>query len=327
MSTRVEDRRIARLPAWLPVSAQPRSVGAVIKNIRRHWFIHMLMLPGIICMVIFKYVPMYGLLVAFKDLNMRKGILASPWVGLQNFQVLFQEPYFYKVILNTLIINTYNIVIGFPFVILLALLLNEVKAGWFKRTSQTFVYIPHFVSWVVFAAIVSRMLHPDPDGFLNIIVGLLGVRPRYWLTVPEYFRAIVVITGILKTAGFATIIYLAAISTVNPELIESAVCDGAHRGHLMWHVYLPRIMPTIAVLLILNVANLFASNFDQIFNLYNPAVWDTGDVLSTYLYRRGLLAGKFEMGAALGLVFNVLGLAMVVLTNRIITKMNVMGIF
>ena len=299
----------------------------VVRHVRRHWFIYVLVFPGVVFMVIFKYLPMYGILVAFKDLNMRRGILASEWVGLQNFQILFQQPYFFQVVTNTVLINIYNIAFGFPFVIVLALMLNELNTNWFKRTCQTLVYIPHFISWVVFAAIISKVLDPEPDGPFNVLVGIFKVNPRNWLAIPEYFRTILVGSGILKTAGFGTILYLAALASVNPELIESAVCDGAHRGHLMRHIYLPRISPTIAVLLILNVANLYDSNFDQVFNLYNPAVWETGDVLSTYLYRSGLLEGKFEMAAALGLVFNVLGLITVIVTNRIISRMNVMGIF
>ena len=321
----------ARLHAPMSVADTRQRIAGrrdyVIKHVRRHWFIYLLMLPGIVFMVVFRYVPMYGMLVAFKDLNMRIGILASPWVGLDNFAVLFQQEYFYKVIANTVLINVYNIAVGFPFVILLALILNELQAGWYKRAVQTLVYIPHFVSWVVFAAIVAKMLDPEPTGAFNAFVGLFGVAPQHWLAVPEYFRFILVVSGIIKTAGFGTIIYLAALSSVNPSLMESAICDGAHRGHLMWYIYLPRISPTIAVLLILNVANLFASNFDQVFNLYNPAVWETGDVLSTYLYRSGLLQGKFEMATALGLVFNVLGLIAVIVTNKLISRMNVMGIF
>jgi putative aldouronate transport system permease protein len=310
-----------------PSSAAQSLPERVFGTLRRYWFVYLLMLPGLAWIVVFQYVPIYGLLVAFKDFNIVKGITRSPWVGLENFRVLFQSARFYLALRNTLIINLYSLAFGFTFTVFLALLLNEVRISWYKRTVQTMVYIPHFVSWVVIGALVSRMLYPEPDSPINFLVGLFGVQPRHWLTAPEYFRGIVVIVNTIKEAGFATIIYLAALSTVNPDLVESAHCDGAHRGHLMRHIYLPRIAPTIAVLFILQLSGMFGSNFDLMYNLYNPAVYDVGDVLSTYLYRTGLLQSKFEQATALGLVFNLLGLVLLLSANRGIRRMNVMGIF
>ena len=310
-----------------PSSAAQSLPERVFGTLRRYWFVYLLMLPGLAWIVVFQYVPIYGLLVAFKDFNIVKGIARSPWVGLENFRVLFQSARFYLALRNTLIINLYSLAFGFTFTVFLALLLNEVRISWYKRTVQTMVYIPHFVSWVVIGALVSRMLYPEPDSPINFLVGLFGVQPRHWLTAPEYFRGIVVIVNTIKEAGFATIIYLAALSTVNPDLVESAHCDGAHRGHLMRHIYLPRIAPTIAVLFILQLSGMFGSNFDLMYNLYNPAVYDVGDVLSTYLYRTGLLQSKFEQATALGLVFNLLGLVLLLSANRGIRRMNVMGIF
>ena len=310
-----------------PSSAAQSLPERVFGTLRRYWFVYLLMLPGLAWIVVFQYVPIYGLLVAFKDFNIVKGITRSPWVGLENFRVLFQSAKFYLALRNTLIINLYSLAFGFTFTVFLALLLNEVRVSWYKRTVQTMVYIPHFVSWVVIGALVSRMLYPEPDSPINFLVGLFGVQPRHWLTAPEYFRGIVVIVNTIKEAGFATIIYLAALSTVNPDLVESAHCDGAHRGHLMRHIYLPRIAPTIAVLFILQLSGMFGSNFDLMYNLYNPAVYDVGDVLSTYLYRTGLLQSKFEQATALGLVFNLLGLVLLLSANRGIRRMNVMGIF
>ena len=313
----------------VPVSSAAHTVqGRILATVRRYWFVYLLMVPGLAWIAVFQYVPMYGLLVAFKDFNIVKGIARSPWVGLENFRVLFQSPVFYRALRNTLIINAYNFTIGFVFIVFLALMLNEVRVSWYKRTVQTMVYLPHFVSWVVMGALVSIMLYPEPDSPFNVIVSLFGVEPRHWLTAPQYFRGIVVIVATIKDAGFATIIYLAALSSVNPDLVESAHCDGAHRGHLMRHIYLPRIAPTIVVLFVLQLAGLFGSNFDLMFNLYNPAVYDTGDVLSTYLYRTALLASKFEEGTALGLTQNLLGLAAVLAADRgIRRRLNVMGIF
>ncbi len=317
---------MAEVQVRLPSTA--RSVPErVFFTLRRYWFVYLLMFPGLAWIAVFQYAPMYGLLVAFKDFNIVKGIMLSPWVGLENFRILFQTPPFYIALRNTLIINLYNLAFGFTFTVFLALMLNEVRVSWYKRTVQTMVYVPHFVSWVVMGALVSRMLYPEPDSPFNVLVGLFGVQPRHWLTDPAYFRGIVVVVNTIKDAGFATIIYLAALSSVNPDLVESAHCDGAHRGHLMRHIYLPRIAPTIAVLFILQLSGLFSSNFDLMYNLYNPAVYDVGDVLSTYLYRTGLLNSKFEQATALGLVFNVLGLVLLLSANRGIRRMNVMGIF
>ena len=304
------------------------SKSPTLKHIRRFWFIYMLALPGLAWVFVFHYIPIYGITIAFKDFNIRKGILRSPWIGFQHFRILLQDAYFYKVLANTLLINIYNLIFGFSFIIFLALMLNELKSNWFKKVAQTMVYIPHFVSWVVFAGILSTVLFdPTHEGVLNGIIGLFGRPPKHWLTISQYFRGILVSSSILKNAGFGTIIYLAALASVNPELIESAICDGANRARVMWHIYLPRISPTIAVLLILNVAGIFKSNFEQVFNMYNPAVYDTGDVLSTYLFRVGLVQGRFEIATALGLAFNIVGLILIIITNRVISRMNVMGIF
>ena len=294
--------------------------------LKKYWFIYMLILPGLVHLVIFRYMPMYGILVAFKKFQPLKGIWSSPWVGFKNFQLFFNDAYFYKVLLNTVLINIYGIVFGFTFTIFLALMINELKIGFLKKTVQTFVYLPHFLSWVIFSGLVMMVLSPS-DGVVNKFIEAMGNEPVNFLAKPEYFRAILVISGIVKGAGFGTIIYLAAIAGINPELYESAIVDGAHRGHMIRHITLPRMYPTMAVLLIMNVANLFSSNFDQVYNLYNPLVYNTGDVISTYLYRTGLLEGKWEMATALGLVFNVLGLVIIIYTNKVINKLNVMGIF
>jgi len=269
---------------------------------------------------------MYGLIIAFKNYSFRKGIIGSPWVGLDNFKVIFGDNYFYKVIWNTVVLNILGIIFGFTFTILLALMLNEIRNGAVKKIVQTFVYLPAFVSWVVFAGIVMIILSPSV-GAINAIIEHFTGETVYFLVKPNYFRAIVIISNIVKGSGFGTVIYLGAIAGINLELYESAHIDGAHRGHTMVYITLPRIYPTIAVLLILNVTAIFSSNFDQIFNLYNPLVYETGDVISTYLFRTGLMEGKFEPATAMGLVFNVFSLITVFFTNKFIEKMDVMGIF
>jgi len=295
-------------------------------NIKMNWFIYLLVLPGALHTIIFRILPIYGITVAFKDYRIGKGILESPWVGLENFRILFSDAYFYKVIWNTVILNIYSIVFGTIFTIFLALMLNEIKNQFFKKALQTSVYFPNFVSWVIFAGIVDAMLSPA-DGAVNLVLKAFGMESVYFLASNQWFRFVAVASGIVKTAGFGTIIYLASIAGVNPEIYESASMDGANRGQLVWHITLPRIKPTIAVLLIMSVSNIFGSNFEQIYNLYSPLVYDTGDVLSTYMYRTGLLEGKFEASTALGLVFSMIGLGIVVLTNKVVKKMDVMGFF
>lgn len=295
-------------------------------NVKMYWFLYLLVLPGIIHTIIFRILPIYGISVAFKDFKIGKGIMQSPWVGLENFKIMFTDIYFYKVIWNTVLLNVYAIIFGTLFTIFLALMLNEIKVLILKKSLQTCVYFPNFVSWVIFAGIIDAMLSPN-NGAINIILNSFGLEPIYFLASNQWFRFIVVASGITKTAGFGTIIYLASIAGVNPEIYESAAIDGAHRGHLLWHITLPRIKPTIAVMLILSVSNIFGSNFDQIYNLYSPLVYETGDVLSTYMYRTGLLEGKFEVSTALGLVFSTIGLCIVLLTNRVVNKMDVMGFF
>lgn len=295
-------------------------------NFKMHWFIYLLVLPGIIHTLVFRIAPIYGISVAFQHYRISLGILGSPWVGFDNFKTLFTDVYFFKVLWNTVILNVYSIIFGTFVTILIALMLNEIKHKFVKNSLQTFIYFPNFISWVVFAGILSAMLSPA-DGTVNVILNAFGLESVYFLASNQWFRLIVVASGILKTAGFGTIIYLASIAGINPEMYESAIIDGAHRGQLIWHITLPRIKPTIAVLLILSVSNIFGSNFEQIYNLYNPMVYNTGDVLSTYMYRTGLLEGKFEISTALGLIFSVVGLAIVLLTNRIVNKMDVMGFF
>jgi putative aldouronate transport system permease protein len=245
---------------------------------------------------------------------------------MAHFIELFRDSHFYVVLVNTVIINILTFCFSFPFIIFLALMLNEIKLQAFKRTMQTFVYLPNFINWVVFGGLITLFLSPQ-DGPIGGVVRAIWGRDIYFLQDNRYFRGVLVASSLVKNAGFSTIVYLAGLAGVNPELYESAIIDGANRFHLNWHINLPRIKPTIAVLFILNMAQMFSSNFDQVFNLYNPTVWDTGDVISTYLYRRGLLECHFEFSTAMGLLFGLVSLLLIIYTNKIVRKMNVTGIF
>jgi len=284
-----------------------------------------LVIPGFVYLFIFRYIPIYGITIAFKKFSIAKGIWNSPWVGLKNFKVVFQDAAFYKVIRNTVIINIYNIVFGTITVVFLALMLNELRNQTFKRIVQTIVYLPNFISWIVFSGMILIFLSPN-EGLVNKVITIFGGDTIYFLIKKEYFRSILVIASILKTAGFGTILYLASLAGIDPGLYESAVIDGANRKDMIFHITLPRLYPTIAVVTILSVVNLFGSNFELVFTLYNPIVYDTGDVLSTYLYRLGMLDAEFEQSTALGLIFSCIGLISIFVTNKAVTKLNVTGI-
>ena len=293
--------------------------------IKRYWFIYLLVIPGFVYLFIFRYIPIYGITIAFKKFSIAKGIWNSPWVGLKHFTVVFQDAAFYKVIRNTVIINIYNIVFGTITVVFLALMLNELRNQTFKRIVQTIVYLPNFISWIVFSGMILIFLSPN-EGLVNKVITIFGGDTIYFLIKKEYFRSILVIASILKTAGFGTILYLASLAGIDPGLYESAVIDGANRKDMIFHITLPRLYPTIAVVTILSVVNLFGSNFELVFTLYNPIVYDTGDVLSTYLYRLGMLDAEFEQSTALGLIFSCIGLISIFVTNKAVTKLNVTGI-
>lgn len=300
--------------------------------LRKHWFLYLLMLPGFCFMAVFNYGPMYGILLAFKDYSPRLGVLASPWAGFEHFERMFADPNFIRAFKNTIIINIYNLVFGFTFAIFLALMINEIKLRKVKSVVQTCVYLPYFLSWVIFAGLVQVFLeypsNADIGGAINQIIQAFGGEPIDFLKRPDLFRSILVISNIIKTSGYSTIVYLAALAGVSPTLYESAAIDGANRWQMLTHITLPRIMPSIVIMLILQLASLFVSNFDQVYNLYNNYVLSTGDVLSTYIYRISLGGGTdFELSTATNFLLNTMGLIVVVIANKFVDRLDVQGIF
>lgn len=315
------------------LASKPKTpVGRFLTYIRKYWFLYMLILPGFICMVVFNYAPMYGIQLAFKDYSPRAGIWGSKWVGLDNFARMFKDPNFVRAFKNTILINVYNLVFGFTFNVFLALMINELKLRKVKPIVQTCVYLPYFLSWVIFAGLVQVFLEypstADLGGVVNQVIAALGGEPIDFLKRPELFRTILVVTNVIKTAGYSTIVYLAALSGIDPALYESAQIDGANRLDMLIHITIPRILPSIMITFILQVASLFSSNFDQVYNLYNNFVISTGDVLSTYIYRISLGGGTdFELSTAMNLILNVMGLVVVLGTNKFVEKLDVQGIF
>ncbi|TDF88567.1 sugar ABC transporter permease [Paenibacillus piri] len=278
-----------------------------------------MVLPGLIYFVLFKYIPLTGIVIAFQDYNVFNGIFGSKLVGLKHFYNLFTYPEFLRVLKNTLLISIYQIVLGFPAPIALAMLMNEVRKLLFKRTVQTVLYLPHFLSWVIVGGLVINFLSPS-SGMANDFLRWLGKEPVFFMQEPSYFRSIVVISGIWKEVGWGTIIYLAALAGINPELYEAAEVDGAGKLKQAFSITLPSLLPTIMVLLLLRVGNVLDLGFEQIYMLLNPLVTDTGEIIDTYIYRIGLLGGQYSYTTAIGLFKSVVGVILVVGANQLSKK-------
>ena len=321
-----EESRAMRAPNAL------RRPNKFIAYMRKYWFVYMLVLPGLVFMLVFDYGPMYGILLAFKDYSPRLGVWGSPWAGLSHFREMLVDPNFIRAFKNTVLINLYNLAFGFTFNVFLALMINELKIKKVKPVVQTCVYLPYFLSWVIFAGLVQVFLEypssADIGGVVNQVIAALGGQPVDFLKNPAMFRTILVITNIIKTAGYSTIVYLAAISGIDPALYESAAIDGANRKDMLLHITIPRILPSVMIMLILQLASLFISNFDQVYNLYNNYVLSTGDVLSTYIYRISLGGSgtNFELSTAMNLVLNTMGLIVVLGANKFVEKLDVQGV-
>jgi putative aldouronate transport system permease protein len=306
-----------------------RRTKATVGLARRYWdnrYLLILMLPGLIYFVVFKYVPIYGLIIAFKDYNFFQGVWNSPWVGLEVFKELFKTPSFWEVFRNTIIISGLEFIFGFPAPIVFALLLNEVVNVGAKKAFQTISYLPHFVSWVILGGLFLQFFSPS-IGPINIALKALGAKPIYFLADPKWFRAVLVSTDIWKAIGWGSIIYLAALSSIDPELYEAAALDGAGRWARTRYITLPSLYPVITIMLILATGNLVSDNFDQVFNLYNSAVYSVGDVMSTYMYRKGLEGMEYSSAAAVGLFNNIISFTLVIMANKIVKHFNEYGIW
>ncbi|WP_421749062.1 ABC transporter permease [Cognatishimia sp.] len=295
------------------LSMLAKSIG---RRILRDWQIYAMLLPTVIWFAVFLYKPMYGLQIAFKDYSIFRGVAGSPWVGLEHFQTLFGSEGFIRAIKNTVILSGFSLMFGFPVPIILALMFNEILNATFKRTAQTIVYLPHFISTVIIAGIVVTAFSPSA-GIINTFLGWLGVEPIYFLTKPEWFRPIFIGSGIWQEAGFSSIVFLAAIAGVNPSLYESAVVDGASRWQMMWKITIPSIMPTIIIMLIIRIGNILEVGFELIILLYQPATYETADVINTYIYRQGLQGGQYDVAAAAGLFNAVVAFILVMTANTI----------
>ncbi len=302
----------------------------MLRQLMDYRYLHLMVIPGIIFFLVFKYVPMYGIIIAFKNYKGAAGgfgaIMSAPWIGFKNFEIFFKSLYCERVFKNTIYLSVLRLIFSFPAPILLALLINEIRKSWFKRTVQTITYMPYFLSWVVVAGLLNTMLSPD-NGAINTLIKMSGGQPIYFLTSKQWFRPILIISEIWKNIGYGSIVYLAAISGIDQEQYEAARVDGANKLQQIVHITLPALSEIIAIMLILQVGKMFDDNFDQIFNLYSPSVYEVADVFETYVYRNGIQQSKFSYSAAVGLVKSVLALAMIMFSNKASRKLGAQGLF
>lgn len=286
-----------------------------VKNFRKYKALYVMALPGVLFFIMFRYIPLAGIIIAFQDYKIFKGVLESPFVGFKHFESLFAYSQFWRVLKNTAIIGLYNIIFVFPVPIILALLFNEIKNLVYKRTLQTIYYVPHFFSWVIISALAFDFL--SLSGVVNSIREWFGFEPFLFMQSEAYFRFVVVLTSIWKDAGWGTIILLAAISGINPEIYEAAMTDGASRFRQMFNITLPLMMPTVVVLLLLNIGSFLDLSFEQIYNLLTPMTYPVGDVIDTYVYRVGIIQGQYSSTTAIGLFQSLIGLIFVVFFNSL----------
>jgi ABC-type polysaccharide transport system permease subunit len=313
---------------YLPANAKPstrRVRNSFIEDAHRNGAFYLMLLPAVIAVILFSYLPLRGIVIAFLDYSPIRGYAGSPWVGLENFQAMFQSPFFGTALRNTITINVMKLLIGFPSAIILALLLNEVRLGWFKRAVQTATILPYFISWVV-AATMFRSIFA-PEGVLNeVIQHVFGGQAVIFLSDPAKFPLLIVIQDTWKFCGFFAVLYLAAMAAIDPALYDAAMVDGAGRWEKMRHVTLPGIRPTMVTLFILLTGWIIQGGFEQIIVMYNTSVYSTGDVLETLTYRLAISQGKYGVATAVGLFQSVLSILLVLTVNTTVRRFNKQGL-
>lgn len=297
----------------------------VKKDFKRNKFKYILILPVIIFFILFHYKPMYGIVIAFQKYRLTAGISGSPWVGLYQFKRFFSDPYFFRLLRNTLSISVLYQIFSNPAPIILALLLNEVRCKWFKRTVQTVSYMPHFISLVIVCSMINSFC--SSNGLINTIIEFLGGDRSALLSNPHWFYPIYIVSGIWQNVGWSSIIYLAALAGIDQEQYEAAKVDGAGRLKQMWYITLPGLVPTMVMLLIMDLGSLLSVGFEKIMLLYQPLTYEVADVISTYVYRAGLVDQDFSYSTAIGLFNSIVNLILLVSANKISKKMGQSGLY
>ena len=301
------------------------TVNRLKKDLQRNKYMYIIILPVVIYLLVFCYKPMYGIVMAFQKFRPTLGIANSPWVGLKHFKSFFTDPYFGRILRNTFTISFLSLIFGFPAPILFALLLNEVKVKWFKKTVQTITYMPHFISLVVICGLVTTFC--QSNGLFNDIIALFGGERENLLLNKNLFYPIYVLSGIWQGMGWSSIIYLAALAGIDQEQYEAAKIDGASRLQQMRYITLPGLLPTVSMLLILNLGSILNVGHEKVMLLYQPLTYEVADVIGTYVYRRGLISGEYSYSTAVGLFNSVVNLVFLVVSNKISKKLGQSGLF
>nr|WP_256224095.1 ABC transporter permease subunit [Paenibacillus sp. 1_12] len=296
------------------------------RQVRMDYWLYLMLVPGLLYFIVFKYVPMWGVLLAFKDYQPYIGFIGSPWVGLKHFERFFTDPSFWELFRNTFVIAFYNLVFYFPLPIVVALMLNEIKNEFFKRLAQSFIYVPHFFSWVVISGITYIMFTTE-GGLVNQVIEYFGGDKINFLLSKEWFRTIITGQVIWKETGWGTIIFLAALAGVDPSLYEAARMDGANRFRQLVHITLPAIRSTIIILLILRLGNFLHIGFEQIYLMLNGMNREVGEIFDTYIYTNGIQRGLFSYTTAVGLFNSLVGLVLIVAANTIAKKFGEEGVY
>ena len=286
---------------------------------------HLMLLPGLIVLLIFVFVPLVGSLMAFQDYVPAKGLSGSKWVGLENYEFIFSLPDGRQVFMNTLIIAFAKLILNIFVPVTFAILLNEIRLKFFKRTFQTIVYLPHFLSWVVLATVVTNMF--SLGGPFNAVISFFGGEPVQFLADNRWFRTVIIGTDVWKEFGYNSVVYLAALTSIDPGLYEAASIDGAGRFKQTMHITIPALLPTVVLMTALNLGNILNAGFDQIFNLYNPIVYETADIIDTYVYRIGMVERQYSIGTAVGLLKSVISFILIIGANKAAKKITGSGIF
>lgn len=293
----------------------------LLRRILMSWQLYVMLLPAVIYLIIFNYIPMYGVQIAFKNFRPSLGIWDSKWVGFEHFMRFFNSPSFLAILKNTLLLSIYSLAASFPIPILLALAMNSVENKFFKKSVQTITYAPHFISTVVIVGMLSVFLS-ETAGVANVLMKNLGFNAVGFLTKPDFFRSLYVWSGVWQNMGWSSIIYLAALSSVDPELIEASIVDGANKLKRIWYIDIPCILPTIIMLLILNTGKIMSVGFEKVFLMQNPLNLTTAEVISTYVYKRGLVDSQYSFATAVGLFNSIINIILLSTVNKISKKVS-----
>lgn len=297
-----------------------------LDSIRRNWLLYLFLLPSVIYIAVFHYAPMYGLQIAFRKFRISDGFTGSKWVGLDWFERFFDSPRFWTILGNTLALSLYSLAVNFVFPIILAFVLNNIRSKFFKKFSQTITYMPHFISTVVLVGMISVLFDPR-SGLVNTIIGWFGIEPIYFMGESQYFRDMYVWSGVWQSIGWGSIIYMAALAGVDPTLHEAAMIDGASKWQRIWHIDIPAILPTISIMLIMSFGKVMSVGYEKVYLMQNALNLQVSEVISTYVYKMGIINHQYSYSAAIGLFNNVINFILVVTMNKVVKKLSGSGLW